>query len=110
MLAEDPGVVLTGRPHRSRAIYAPRDRANQNGLKAGPWEPADPSYTYQHFARYNGDDCASYEVGRRRIYREHFEGRQAFPPDRLPAFLMMSILEPVPPELEKFASSKSADE
>jgi hypothetical protein len=97
----DTGVVLTMAVLRRRDIREERHSSQSGTLKASNWKAA-VSGTQRYYARYAGSECAAYRVGARRFFAPVWEASQVSPPDGVPSFMGLFVLEDVPPDLARF--------
>jgi hypothetical protein len=103
MLQEDRGVVLDVDVHRTRAVFENRKPWNRGSVFARPWDETGASRRY--FASYAGSDCKAYEELGRGLFFPTSEMGHGWPPDRLPNFLDLMVLGPVPDAYRPFAGS-----
>jgi hypothetical protein len=101
MLENDRGVVLTLFVHRKREVYEQRKPWNRGQLRATRWKSVGELERY--FARFAGASCQGYPVGARRFFSPEWEASGVSPPDILPTFLGLNVLEDVPPQFRGFA-------
>jgi hypothetical protein len=92
MLRSDRGVVVTLRVYRRWEIYEKRKAWNVGELFARTRNP-DPHERY--FVRAE-TSCAEYRAPARQLYSPQWEAASVSPPDKLPAFLGLHVLEQVP--------------
>lgn len=89
------GVVLSMLVIRERKLYARMEPWNRGVIEGLPWHAVDRTQIY--FARFAGDSCQTYMKDlSRKMYFPRWE-YAAFPPDNVPAFLDLDVLEDVPP-------------
>lgn len=96
------GVVLRLRVHRTRQIYELRKPWNYGQLSATRWKSVNRSEN--HYSRQNGASCTQYRLGEREIYSPVWEVSSLSPPDILPTYLGVHVLQPVPPRYQGFTS------
>jgi hypothetical protein len=103
---DDPGVVLTVRIHRKRAILRHRRPWDRGDTSAGPWMEVDESKTY-YDAR-EGSDCRAYLARPRALYWPHVDSdfdparpAREWPPTDTLGFLGLQALDPVPDEYRR---------
>jgi hypothetical protein len=101
MLENDRGVVLTLLVHRKRDVAEQRKPWNTGELSATRWDSVEKVDRY--FARFAGPTCAGYPSGGRRFFSPEWEASAVSPPDVLPSFLGMFVLQDVPPRFQPFA-------
>jgi hypothetical protein len=102
MLRDDPGVVLELHVVQSRDVYENRKPWNRGTLFAKDWQPSGESQKY--FARDGGAACDAYRDGERKVYLPGSVGTKAWPPDLLPNYLGLQVLEDVPETYRGFAA------
>lgn len=91
MLREYRGVIVDLDVARSNAIFEHRKPWNKGKLAAHGWKRERTSREY-----FGGGTCASYPRGKRVLLAPTPIYRNAWPPDDLPNFLGVLVLEPVP--------------
>ncbi len=91
MLRETPGVVVELDVARSNAILQHRKPWDRGRLSAQGWKTTGESRDY-----FGGGTCASYPRGKPVLLAPTGEGSGKWPPDDLPNFLGVQVLEPVP--------------
>lgn len=98
LLREYPGVVVTLSVQRSNAILEHRKPWNRGKLTAEGWKRVSESREY-----FGGGGCDSYPRGRKVLLAPVTQPRKldngpnaAWPPDDLPNFLGVQVLEAVP--------------
>lgn len=94
MLERDKGVVLSLLTHRRWDIYEQRKPWNRGRLRVTQSAPRRESENY--FARAPDRSCSDFRIGDRRIYAPEWEASAVSPPDILPTFLGLYVLEDVP--------------
>jgi hypothetical protein len=94
MLEEDRGVVLGVYVYRKSELYELQKPWNRGQREATPWEKVDAVETY--YARFNGNVCSAYTTGRRRLFFPAWEEARNSPPETLPSFLGLHVLQDVP--------------
>jgi hypothetical protein len=103
---DDPGVVLTVRIHRKRAILRHRRPWDRGATSAGPWIEVDESKAY-YDAR-EGADCRAYLARPQALYWPHVDSdfdptkpAREWPPTDTLGFLGLQALDPVPDEYRR---------
>jgi len=91
MLRETPGVVVELNVARSNVIVQHRKPWDAGSLTALGWKRMGDSRDY-----FGGGTCASYPRGKQVLLAPRGEGSGKWPPDDLPNFLGVQMLEPVP--------------
>jgi len=91
MLRETPGVVVELRVARANAILEHRKPWDRGKLTSQGWKLMGDSRDY-----FGGGTCESYPRGKRVLLAPKGEGSGKWPPDDLPNFLGVQVLEPVP--------------
>jgi hypothetical protein len=101
----DPGVVLTLRIQRKRAILRHRQPWDRNRTSAGPWVAVDESKRY--YANDQGSACEPYLARQRQIYwptvdpdSDPTRPAKIWPPTDTLGFMQLQALGPVPPEYQ----------
>lgn len=101
----DPGVVLTLRIHRKRAILRHRQPWDRGRTSAGSWVAASESKRY--YASAQGSACEPYLTRQRQIYwpvvdpdSDPTKAAKIWPPTDTLGFLQLQALGPVPPEYQ----------
>lgn len=100
MLDADSGVVLKLFVHRRMDIYEQRKPWNKGQLKPTAWIEQDSIQMF--FSRRIGPSCNNYPPGYRAYFSPQWEPAGVSPPDILPTFLGMHVLEAVLPEFQPF--------
>ena len=102
----DPGVVLTLRIQRKRAILRHRQPWDRNRTSAGPWFVVDESKTY--YADDEGSACQPYLARERQIYwpavdpnLDPTKPAKVWPPTDTRGFLQLQKLGPVPVQYQR---------
>ena len=102
----DPGVVLTLRIHRKRAILRHRQPWDRDQTSAGPWTAVDESK--QYYADDEGSACSPYLARERRLYWPAVDPNSAnpepadiWPPTDTLGFLQLQTLGPVSAEYQR---------
>jgi hypothetical protein len=102
----DPGVVLTLRIQRKRAILRHRRPWDRNRTSAGPWIVVDESKPY--YADDEGSACQPYLARERQIYwpavdpdSDPTKPAKIWPPTDTLGFLQLQRLGPVPAEYQR---------
>ena len=97
----DPGVVLTLRIHRKRAMLRHRQPWDRDRTSAGPWLAG--AETKQYYANDEGSACQPYLARQRRIYwpvvdpdADPSSPAAVWPPTDTLGFLQLQALGPVP--------------
>ncbi len=101
MLGADPGVVLDVTIVRERDVYENRKPWNRGTRFATPWR--EPARSERFFARFAGATCERYTNLERQMYLPSSEVTAVWPPDRVPNYLGLEALDPVPPTYREFA-------
>jgi len=101
MLRDDPGVVLDMWVVQSRDVYENRKPWNRGTLFAEAWKPFGESQKY--FARFAGAECGAYVDSGAKLYLPSSDGTRAWPPDLLPNYLGLRVLQDVPVAYRDFA-------
>jgi hypothetical protein len=101
MLEKDRGVVLTLFVHRKRDVYEQGKPWSDGRLRAHGWKSIGELEPY--FARFAGPSCDGYPLGARRFFSPEWEASSVSPPDILPTFLGLRVLQDVPPQFRSFA-------
>jgi hypothetical protein len=104
MLGADRGVVLDLTIVRERAIYEKRRPWNRGARFAGHWRDSGKSQRF--FARWAGASCDNYATIGRNVFLPSSAVTGAWPPDQLPNYLGLELLDPVPAEYRDFATSE----
>jgi hypothetical protein len=103
MLASDRGVVLSLFVHRRRKLEEQRKPWNRGQLTAARWKSEGKIEKY--FARSGGPTCDGYPAGGRRFFSPVWEIARTTPPEILPTFLGLHVLQDVPPEFALFTTN-----
>jgi hypothetical protein len=103
MLREMPGVVVELNVARANAILEHRKPWDRGKLTAQGWKRRGDSREY-----FGGGTCESYPRGRQVLLAPTGEGSRKWPPDDLPNFLGVQVLEPVPAPYLKLIKKGSA--
>jgi hypothetical protein len=90
MIARDRGVVLRMVARRRWEIYKQRKPWNRGRLVL---YPSRKQVSERYFVR---GSCDAYRTGTRDLYAPQWEASSVTPPDILPTFLGLDVLEPVP--------------
>jgi hypothetical protein len=103
MLRESPGVLVEIDVARSNAILVHRKPWNRGRLTAQGWKDVRDSIEY-----FGGGTCESYPIGREVLLSPESHPRDLskspnppWPPDDLPNFLGVQVLEAVPPNYQR---------
>jgi hypothetical protein len=96
MLRETPGVVVDINVARRNAVIEHRKPWNSGDLAARGWKKVAATRRY-----FGGGSCESYPQGRQVLLAVTSGGSSGWPPDRLPMFLGVLELGPVPSEYLK---------
>jgi hypothetical protein len=104
--ASPDGVVLRLHIHRTRKIYELRKPWNYGRLSATRWKSVERSEN--HYSRQNGASCTQYTLGERRIYAPAWEPSDVSPPDILPTYLGLYVLQAAPPRFLPFTGGDRA--
>ena len=91
MLERDPGVVVLMLVHHRWDVYEQRKPWNRGRLRA---TSSDRVAVEGYFAR--GASCSQFTHGHRVFYSPDWEASSLSPPDILPTFLGLHVLQPVP--------------
>jgi hypothetical protein len=94
MPQHDAGVILDMQISRRNALLEQRKPWNKGRLSAAGWLQVDETKSY--FARNADGICANYRVGETAQYFPQGTGSKEWPPNDLPNFLGLQVLEPVP--------------
>ena len=90
---DNPGVVVELDVVRSNAILEHRKPWDRGTLSAQGWKSIGDTQRY-----FGGGNCDSYPRGKHVLLAPTGAGSQAWPPDDLPNFLGVQVLEAVPPD------------
>jgi hypothetical protein len=92
----EKGVVLSMSVIRERKVYERKEPWNLGMIEGSPWIPVNA--TREYFARFAGGSCNAYTRDpSRKMYFPARERSRYFPPDNVPAFLDLFVLDDVPP-------------
>ncbi len=101
MLRKDKGVILDLFVFRKKTFYENRKPWNKGQRVATDWQVENTTTNY--YARYDGASCVDYNDKTRKLYFPVWEASSVSPPDILPTFLGLYVLEPVPQEYQLLA-------
>jgi hypothetical protein len=93
-IRKDSGTVVDVYVYRKRELYEKQSPWNKGRIIATSWKPINASEKY--YARLKGNNCSAYKAGDRHIYFPEWETSQVSPPDILPTFLGLFVLEEMP--------------
>ena len=91
MLRQSPGVLVELKVERSNVIVQHRKPWDAGSLAALGWKRMGDSRDY-----FGGGTCESYPRGKRVLLAPAASGSGKWPPDDLPNFLGVQVLQPVP--------------
>lgn len=94
MLEKIDGVVLELHVLTERKVYEHRKPWNRGMITATPWSRRATNTLY--FARYAGTLCGNYTITSRRLFSVVWESSPVWPPNTLPPFLGLHVVEDVP--------------
>jgi hypothetical protein len=94
LLQADPGVVLTIHLRGRKDFYRRREPWHYGLISTAGWKR--DTKTDQFFARFSGGACSSYQLGQTLDFKLDWEASTVSPPDILPAFLGLYVVNPVP--------------
>lgn len=107
MLSVQPGVVLTMRIYQEAWIEEQQWRWGGVSQRVDNWHGVNE--TKQVFAAIAGpvprSPCERFALGERRFSALVWERTHSTPPEKLPAFLRLDVLQQVPPEYVRFLPS-----
>lgn len=101
MIAREPGVVVELQVHRTRTISELRKPWNAGRLDATAWEPTDAREDY--WLPQPAASCEAALATPRGFWMPTSAMDPGWPPERLPNFLGLMTLGPVPEALARFA-------
>lgn len=96
MLASEPGWIVSVSVERTRPIYVNREPWNRGTFAEHAWVLGYAERDF--FVRGDGTPCADLVAADRSFYHPSSEMTRAWPPDRLPNYLGLATLGPVPGE------------
>jgi hypothetical protein len=108
MLKGNDGVVLDLHVFAERKILEHRKPWNRGLITATPWSPRETNRTC--FARYAGSSCDNYTSHSRRLFSLVWGSSRVWPPDNLPPFLRMHVVENVPEQYRRIVGDKTANQ
>ncbi len=98
IIKKDTGVVLDMWVYRERKLYEQRKFWNRGKVEATAWSAENKSK--QFYTRNLGGSCSKYIYGMRKLYFPQWETSTVSPPDNLPTFLGLHVLQDVPVEYQ----------
>ncbi len=99
MLAEDEGVVLELFVYRESKLHENQKPWNKGHVELKDWSTVNVVKSF--YARLEGNSCTAYKNGSRQLYFPEWEVSQVSPPDILPQFLGLYVLEEIPYEYKE---------
>jgi hypothetical protein len=107
MLRTRPGVVLTVVVHRRREIEEETVPWKRGQVSARKWVRLGVREKY--FARFAGSRCSDYRLGEDGYFAPEWEASDVSPPDILPTFMGLFVLEAVPEKFQRFLDDARPD-
>jgi len=96
MINKDAGVVLDMWVYRERKLFEQRKPWNRGRIVATAW--SEENKPKKFYTRFSGGSCSKYIDGARALYFPQWETSTVSPPDILPTFLGLHVLQDVPAE------------
>jgi hypothetical protein len=94
MINKDAGVVLDMWVYRERKLFELRKPWNRGRIEATAW--SEENKPKKFYSRFSGGSCSEYIYGTRKLYSPLWETSAVSPPDILPTFLGLYVLQDVP--------------